>query len=189
MRRTKLWILAGVVLASTAAWAFPWDIDMADSPAFKPYEWHMRDLPEGTVARKGATDITNVTRVNMDPASPEGMALTSPYEVTEAQLAKGKHVFEVYCQTCHGVGGDGGSPVGDNDPAAGKRRFLVPIPKLVGPTGRAPGRTDGQVYLTIRNGKASMPSYSWAMTEQEMWAAVAYLRTLPGGAYVPPQSE
>lgn len=189
MRRRKLWILAGVVLLSTAAWAFPWDIDMIDSTGFKPYEWKMRDLPEGTVARKGTTDITNVTRPGFKDTSPEGAAMTSPYEATPEQLAKGEHIFVVYCQTCHGVGGDGGAPVGDNDPAAGKRRFLVPIPKLVGPTGRAPGRTDGSIYLTIRNGKASMPGYSWALTEQEMWAAVSYLRTLPGGAYVPPTTE
>lgn len=182
-------LILGVVLASGAALAFPWDIDMVDSPAFKAYEWKMRPLPEGSVARKGATDITNVTRMNADMSTPEGKAVANPYAADEANLARGKHLFEVYCQTCHGVGGAGGAPVGDNNPAAGKRRFLIPIPNLVGETGRAPIRTDGEIYLTVRNGKGAMPGYSWAMTEEEMWATVAYLRTLPGGAQNPPKTE
>lgn len=183
MRKRTIWAALAVAAISTAAWAFPWDIDMYDSAALKAYEWKMRPMPEGSVPRPGPTDITNMYRMTGDPATPEGKALQNPYSADEALLKKGQHTFEIYCQTCHGVGGDGGAPVGDN---TNGKRWLLPIPKLVGPTGRAPGRTDGQVYLTIRKGKGAMSGYSWAMTEQEMWATVAYLRTLPGGAYVPP---
>lgn len=189
MRKRTLWAMFGAVALSTAAWAFPWDWDMVDSPAFKAYEWPMMGLPEGVVARNGDTDITKVRRMNPDPLAPETKALPNPYTADEALVGQGKAAFETYCQTCHGVNGEGGSPVGDNNPAAGKRRFLVPIPKLVGAGGRATLRTDAEIYTTIRNGKASMPAYSWAMTEREMWAAVAYLRTIPGGQYTPPQPE
>lgn len=186
MRKSTLWAIVGAVVLSTAAWAFPWDTDMVDSPAFKPYEWSMRPMPEGSVARNGSTDITKIRRMNVDVSTPEGKATPNPYAVDEALLAKGKKGFDVYCQTCHGVNGEGGAPVGDNNPAAGKKRFLLPIPKLVGAGGRATIRTDAEVYYAVRNGKGAMPGYSWAMTEQEMWATVAYLRTIPGGAYVPP---
>lgn len=189
MRRARLWALVGAVALSTAAWAFPWDIDMVDSPAFKPYEWSMRGLPEGSVARVGATDITKVRRMNIDLSAPEGKSTPNPYTVDEALLSKGKNTFDTYCQTCHGVNGGGGAPVGDNNPAAGKKRFLLPIPNLVGDGGRATIRTDAEIYSTIRNGKGAMSGYSWAMTEQEMWATVAYLRTIPGGTMVPPKTE
>jgi len=186
MLKRRLGIILGVLLCSTAAWAFPWDIDMSDSPAFKAYEWKMMALPEGTVARNGPTDITKIRRMNIDLTQPGAKDIKDPYAVDDAHLAMGKSIFGTYCQTCHGVDGGGGAPVGDNNPAAGKKRFLVPIPKLTGPGGRATIKTDAEVFYAVRNGKGAMPAYSWALTEQEMWAAVAYLRTIPGGAYVPP---
>lgn len=189
MRRRTIWAILGVALLSTAAWAFPWDIDMVDSPAAKAYKWKMMPLPEGVVARNGATDITKVRRMNVDVSTPEGKAIANPYAVDEALLAKGKKTFDVYCQTCHGPNGEGGAPVSDNNPAQGKKRFLLPIPKLVGDGGRATIRTDAEIYYAVRNGKAAMPGYSWAMTEQEMWATVAYLRTIPGGTMLPPKTE
>lgn len=189
MRRGTLWAIIGAALVSTAAWAFPWDIDMVDSPAFKPYEWKMRDLPEGSVARNGPTDITKIRRMSLDVNDPSWKQTANPYPVDDALLAKGKHTFEIYCQTCHGKDGGGGAPVSDNNPAAGKKRFLLPIPTLTGAGGRATIKTDAEVFFAVRYGKGAMPGYSWAMTEQEMWATIAYLRTIPGGTQVPPKTE
>ena len=39
-------------------------------------------------------------------------------------------------------------------------------------------KSEGYLYLTIRNGSAIMPGYSWAMNDEEMWDVVAYLRSL-----------
>ena len=45
MRKRTLWAALAVAAISTAAWAFPWDIDLYDSPAKKPYSWKMRPMP------------------------------------------------------------------------------------------------------------------------------------------------
>jgi hypothetical protein len=49
-------------------------------------------------------------------------------------------------------------------------------------------KTDGYVYLTITNGGQIMPSYGWAMNDQEAWSVVHYLRTLPDATYISPIS-
>ena len=171
---------AGALLAvSTTAWAFPWDIDMVDAVYLRAYEWVMQPPPEGTVSR--SRYVANHSR-----DTPVGQALTNPYGANAEALAQGERMFEVYCQTCHGVNGQGGAEVMRNEPDVGIRRFPVPAPMLSGANAVSPGRTDGYIYLTIRNGGALMPGYKQAMSDQEMWATVAYLRTLEGAAYVPP---
>ena len=37
-----------------------------------------------------------------------------------------------------------------------------------------------EVYLIIRNGRDKMPGYGHAMSEDEIWSAIHYLRSLPG---------
>src|SRR5512133_3474815 len=46
------------------------------------------------------------------PATPEGRLLAAKelsckFEATEANLARGKEMFTIYCQNCHGTGGKG----------------------------------------------------------------------------------
>src|SRR3982751_5257414 len=102
--------LALVALGSTAAWAFPWDIDMSASLAFKAFEWRMKPLPVGTVsigAYRGGFDKT--TRM-----TPAGDALASPFGA-DAKLStptgqipvtqQGEHLFNIYCRACHGENG------------------------------------------------------------------------------------
>lgn len=178
--RRRVWLAAGAALvASTAAWAFPWDIDMVDAEFFRAYEWTMMQPPEGAVSRDNY--VANYSR-----DTPEGQGLANPYAVNDATLATGERMFEVYCQTCHGEMGTGGAEVMRNEPDVGIRRFPVPAPMLSGAGSVSSGRTDGYIYLTIRNGGAVMPGYKQAMSDEEMWATVAYIRTLDSAAYVPP---
>lgn len=179
-RRGKAALLGGVVLlVSTAAWALPWDVDMVDAVTLKAYEWHMMTPPEGTVS-------TNRWHKNYERTSAVGQALTDPYPVNEERIAHGKVLFGIYCAACHGDDGLGGAPVTDNDPAHGKKRYPIPPPHLSGPGAISAMRTDGWIYLVIRNGGAIMPSYSYAMSDEEMWDVVEYIRTLPGAKYTPP---
>ena len=114
--------------------------------------------------------------------SPEGQALVSPYPSDDAQLALGEQMFGIYCTPCHGVDGVHLGPVA----APGRLPGVVP---LAGPAGVAHLRTDGWIYLTIRNGGAVMPTYGWAMSDKEMWSVVAYVRTLENAAAPAPQQE
>lgn len=164
--------LVGLLAAAPAA-AAPWDIDMVDAYFYRGYEWKMMTPPEGAVS-------INRWVANADRLTPEGQALTSPYA---ADLASGERMFNVYCATCHGAKGLGGAPVADN--SSGKRYPIMP-PRMSGEGASSKLRTDGFIYLTIRNGGAIMPAYGSALNDDEMWSIVAYIRSLPGGAYEGP---
>jgi len=164
-------------MASTAAFGLPWDIDMADGQAKKAYSRHMGGIPDGVVAQPNVQSPVGWT-ANYDRTSPEGQALTSPYPADDASLETGERMYGIYCTPCHGDGENLG-------PVAQPGRFPGVIP-ISGPAGIAKMRTDGWIYLTIRNGGAVMPYYSWAMDDAEMWSIVQYVRTLPGAEYIPP---
>lgn len=172
-------LMAGLGFSSPAS-AFPWDWDMVDAQFFRAYEWAMMTLPDGAVTRDRF--VPNYNRM-----TPEGQALTNPLTApSAADLATGKKMFVIYCQTCHGVDGKGGSPVIKNDPANNIRRYPIPPPNLSGVGAITTSRSDGYIYLTIRNGGAIMPRYGAAMNDHEMWSVVAYIRTMEGAAATPP---
>lgn len=191
-RTRKAALVVGGLLAAGVAWASPWDIDMIDSIAFKAYEWQMLQQPLGSVQRDpvgpkpaGAYQVAYVAPVDrMNAAQVDPMV--NPYGSDPAVIEMGKRQFEITCQPCHGVEGKGGGTVTYNDPAQNIRRFQLPAPMLSGPGAVSAIRSDGYIYGTIRNGGALMPSYGISLTDAERWSIVAYIRTLDGGAYVPP---
>ncbi len=164
-------IVAGLG-ASTAAFGLPWDVDMADSQAIKGYERTAAGLPPGVVAQD------NMLSPRTFAPNFKGEALRPPMPANEQVLAKGKVMYQTYCTPCHGDGVALG-------PVAQPGRFPGVV-SLGGPNGIAKNRSDGWLYLTIRNGGAIMPYYGWAMTDDEMWSLVHYVRTLPNAKYNPP---
>ena len=165
-------VAAGLSISSTA-WALPWDIDMVDAYFYRGYEWNMMTVPDGAVS-------INRWTANADRMTPEGQALTNPYPVNDAFIAKGEHAFNIYCVACHGDKGAGGAPVMDN---TNGKRYPVPAAMLSGEAAAPSFRSDGYLYLTIRNGAAVMSGYGQALDDDEMWAIVSYIRTLDGAAY------
>jgi len=189
--KRSFWVVVGL-LAAGAATASPWDIDMTDSRAFKAYSWKMMPpKPEGTLFRpSGAIQRAKPTGYYQndyvapgDRMSPSTDAMTSPYGSSEAQLKTGQRLFEVTCQPCHGINGDGHGPVTKYDPANGFNRFQIPAPALSGDGAVSAHRSDGWIYYTIRNGGTGMPLYGVSLTDAERWAIVSYVRTLPGATW------
>ncbi|MEN9787886.1 MAG: hypothetical protein RLZZ299_3150 [Pseudomonadota bacterium] len=206
-RRTAL--VLGGMFVSTAAWAFPWDIDLVDGVSSKSYEWKMRDVfpgrtasidpaggrrwmggsvqrPSGAQSRphEGGWYQDNYV-ASVDYA--KSADLKNPFEVDAKLLAAGKRHYGVSCAPCHGMELEGGGPVTYNDPAKGIRRFPIRAPGFKGDAGVIGQKqlTDGQVYNRIRhgywlNGELHMPAYGASLTERERWAVVAYLRTESG---------
>lgn len=157
-----------------------WFIDMMDSTNVKPYERPMLQLPEGVVSQ-------NMYRVQSDKTTrntPEGQALTHSYEVDKDFVDQGEVMYTTYCAPCHAKDGLGNGLATDGSKGS---RIPVPGSPLVGDAGVSKTRSDGYLYLTIRHGSAVMPGYEWALDDEETWAIVEYLRTQPGGAYIPPQ--
>lgn len=96
-----------------------------------------------------------------------GKRLKNPVEAARESIEVGKKLFQIYCALCHGADGKGGGPV------AGK---FVPPPDLTLEIFR--NRPDGFIYETIRSGGPIMPGQGDALTLEERWHIVNYLRTL-----------
>lgn len=90
-----------------------------------------------------------------------------PVPVTPELLQVGRKKFDVNCAVCHGILGDGDSLVAKNmaqrPPPSLHQRVML---------------EDGHYYQVITAGFGIMPSYASALTVEERWAVVAYVRAL-----------
>jgi mono/diheme cytochrome c family protein len=132
----------------------------------------MRTPPAGTVSRarplgrpaleEGVVDGRFVERVQV----PVDLAL----------LDRGRDRFDAFCATCHGVRGDGDSPVA-------RAMTLRKPPSLLSP----PVATypPGRIFAATTAGYGLMPSYASVLPTRDRWAVVAYLRALVLSQAVP----
>ncbi len=103
-----------------------------------------------------------------DPAD-----LQNPYAMTSSNLALGERAFQQNCVVCHGPTGLGNGPAALN---------LVPRPANLHEHAIYGVHTDGTLYDWITNGypeNPAMPAWADVLTDEERWAVVNYLRTLP----------
>ena len=173
-------VMGACAAISSTAFGLPWDVDMADGQATKAYAEEMSPPAPGTVAQphpltaRGSGLAPDGSLVpNVERGTPEGEALSNPYS---SNLELGETMYGAYCTPCHGDGQVLG-------PVATRGYPAVAI--LSGPSGRSKDRSDGWLYLTIRNGGGLMPSYGGAMSDQEVWSVVEYLRSMPNSEYTP----
>jgi mono/diheme cytochrome c family protein len=90
----------------------------------------------------------------------------SPLSSTPAVLEKGKELFAARCEKCHGPAGKGDGRYRDpNHPPAD-----LSIAE----------DADGVMFYKVWNGRKEplMPSFKTMMTKDEVWAAVAYAKSL-----------
>ena len=78
-----------------------------------------------------------------------------------ADIFNGKDVYEMHCQTCHGVDGRSMEP-GIPDFTRGES-LMVP---------------DAQLFEQLWDGMRHMPSYRGMMDDSDLRDVIAYLRTL-----------
>ena len=119
-------------------------------------------MPPGSVARNGGE--LYYPKEQREAAS----ARKNPAAATAVSVKKGGELFAIYCTPCHGPGGRGDGLI------AAK---FVPPADLSNPDLQK-ARTDGywQSYLSV--GGAVMPAYGEALTPEERWHVVNFLRTL-----------
>ena len=87
------------------------------------------------------------------------------YAPAYAQSA-GADTYKAKCAMCHGADGLGATPAGKAMKAASFKD-----PSLV----KAP---DAQLIAAVKSGKNKMPAYAGKLTDDQITAAVAYIRTL-----------
>ncbi len=98
----------------------------------------------------------------------------NPLKVSAESIAQGKEIFEGKgtCFTCHGVEGKGNGPAAVGlDPSP--RDFTNPAFHAV--------RKDGELMWVMKNGSAGtamIPMVGSAITEEEGWLVLFYLREL-----------
>ena len=123
-------------------------IDYQESPRLLP--------PDGAVPVQGLAVI------------PEEFP-TNPIPADNVSLQRGKILYDIHCQVCHGVQGHGDGPLAS---------YFDRTPQNL-TSSQILAEFDGSVYLTIVNGFGQMPSLSENLTPHESWDVVNYVHTLP----------
>lgn len=159
--RTAIIALLIVGMAGGALHALSWIRDMWTGPVVVP-QTEPRTPPENTLSIDGPR-IMNRREARTD--------LANPRVGTPAVHTEGGHLYATYCALCHGARG-----MGDGQLASFYRR----MPDLTAP--HVENYPDGFVYSIIREGGRNMPRFADALSVNERWALVHYLRTLARGA-------
>jgi mono/diheme cytochrome c family protein len=138
-----------------------WQTDMFHTQRVMPGE-AAYSMPTGSLPRNGG-------QMYYSPADRDAAAARrNPIAATTQSVSRGGDLFAIYCTPCHGASGKGDGPVSTK---------FVPPADLTNPELQKV-RTDGywESYLSV--GGAVMPSYGEALTPDERWAIVNYVRTL-----------
>lgn len=154
---TALGVLLGIVLL------FTYDIIKIDWISFmeiQPSYRQMEDplpVPERSIPIEGPIAIPG-----MGPPA-------NPVAADEASITRGRELFVINCQMCHGQTGEGTGPIAP---------FLANRPaNLTSDVVQA--KSDGSLFLTITNGiEGKMPPLNENLAVSERWDVVNFLRTL-----------
>lgn len=143
---------------------------MFRGPQVSPLSEAPRVMPEGTLpAHTGEPPMTN---------EQAAVTLHNPLTASRGTLEAGKLLYLNQCAVCHGAAGEGDGPV---------VHLLRKHPdSLASETGR--NWTDGYIYGVIRNGHGYMPSLGDAMSSDERWSVILYVRSLQQPGLASPQA-
>lgn len=113
---------------------------------------------------------TAESKSGKDPwkAPPFAASKKNPVASSQPTITEGRKLYLTACSPCHGEKGGGDGPAAASletqpgtlsDPALWQQ-------------------TDGAIYWKIGNGKAPMPAYKDALTAEQRWLIVNFVRTL-----------
>jgi mono/diheme cytochrome c family protein len=156
-----LLLLGAVGAAIGGAAGYRWMNNMTATQRVMPGEYGF-SMPSGSLPRSGG-------ELYLSPAERDAAAARrNPVAASVDSVRKGGALFTIYCTPCHGPSGRGDGPV--------STKFVPPADLSNAELHKV--RTDGywQSYLSV--GGAVMPSYAEALTPEERWHVVNYLRTL-----------
>jgi mono/diheme cytochrome c family protein len=157
-------LFAVVIVAFAVIMLFTYDVIKIDwpsfmeiQPSFRPME-HPLPPPDSSIPVEGAVTIPNM-------GLPE-----NPTLVDEASIARGKELFAINCQMCHGPAGEGNGTVAP---------FLLHFKPANLTTDVVQSKSDGSIFMTITNGlEGRMPPLNENLTVSERWDVVNFVRTL-----------
>ncbi len=97
-----------------------------------------------------------------------GEVLHNPLENHEIDLNRGAFIYAAFCQTCHGLNGDGDGPV--------TKRGVPPPPSIK--TDKVHNMKDGELYYLISRGIGNMPGYDIQIKREDRWQVTEFIKTL-----------
>jgi mono/diheme cytochrome c family protein len=161
-----LLVVAGAAGLMGAVVAYRWVNNMTQTARIQPGE-RVFAMPAGVVARGGRPIIPREQR---DVAA----KVQNPVKPTAESIALGKERYAVFCAPCHGPEAKGGV----SGPVATK---FIPPPDITNAELQRQ-RTDGYWHSYIMAGGAVMPAYGEALSSEEAWHLVNYVRSLAAPA-------
>jgi hypothetical protein len=168
-RGIPLFAVAGLLLLSAGCRQ-----DMHVQPRYNPFDaadffqdGQSARLPvAGTIPRGdlrlGPQELLYTGKVN------GALADAFPFPVTREDLNRGRERFNIYCEPCHGMSGDG-------DGMIVQRGFRRP-PSLH--TDHLRAAPTGHFFDVITNGFGVMYPYGYRIAPRDRWVIVAYIRAL-----------
>ena len=86
----------------------------------------------------------------------------------ERDVLSGRVIFSTICVRCHGIDGKG----------QGQMTFTPPVADLTSPA--VQGKLDARLFKSVHDGKQNTAMGAWreALTDDEIWDVLAYVRTL-----------
>lgn len=130
-----------------------------------PYEAHSKNqvFADGLTNQTPPKGTIHRDQVLEDPFDGKLQTMSSK------DLARGKFVYENYCQMCHGPQGDGDGqliPRYPNPPSFSDKRLInAPIADL---------------FNAVSNGKRDMPAHAGQIEASDRWRVVYYVQKLMG---------
>ena len=162
--RQLFWVFATLGILFGIILLFSYDIIKIEWPSFMEIQPSYRQMenplpvPERSIPIEGPIAILGM-------GAPE-----NPAAADEASIARGKELFTINCQMCHGVTGEGNGPIS---------AFLTNFRPANLTSEVVQSKSDGSIFLTISNGlEGRMPALNENLTVSERWDVVNYVRTL-----------
>jgi mono/diheme cytochrome c family protein len=115
-----------------------------------------------------------------EDAERAGRELENPFGTADVSaVERGRAVYEVYCQLCHGVTGSG-------DGTVAQRGFPTPASLLAANARNLP---DGRIFHIVTYGQGNMPGHASQIEPEDRWRAALWVRQLQADAGPLPPTE
>lgn len=126
---------------------------------------------------EGASDGEATGEEEPKPPEPDWVQ-ELPIEVTAAAMDRGQQRYNIYCATCHGLGGDGDGLITQRAMATRQGTWVTPTSVHSPDVLKQPV---GKIFNTISHGVRRMPGYAQQITAEDRWNIVLYLKALQRG--------
>ena len=102
------------------------------------------------------------------PVPEAAKQVKNPMQSSAEVLASARAVYLDKCANCHGDTGKGDGPEAAN---------YYPHPATLADPSRMEGKSDGELFYRISNGRRPMPAFKKRLSDEQRWELVLLIRT------------